>query len=70
MAWNLIKTEAFQEDFEELVAYYAIAASKKGLTKFVDSIEGATLFSRESHDPFCFQEVLFVIWWIPGASRR
>ncbi len=54
MAWNLIKTEAFQEDFEELVAYCAIAASKKGLKKFVDSIEGATLFSRESHDPFCF----------------
>ena len=48
MAWNLIKTEAFQEDFEELVAYYAIAASKKGLTKFVDSIEGATRFLAEN----------------------
>lgn len=44
MAWNLIKTEAFQEDFEELVAYCVIAASKKGLKKFVDSIEGATRF--------------------------
>lgn len=55
MAWNLIKTEAFQEDFEELVAYCAIAASKKGLKKNCGFYRGCySFFSRESYDPFCF----------------